>query len=112
MDLADQIVGRNGDDGKGSNRFPTMRMTPVLSKPGDSEGRAILHGNGIGLLCSGSFDGSPLKEAFNGDDAAPLRVGRAEGRQLCNAFGSGIDRFAPASGVLAPMTDQPPTQQV
>ena len=29
MDLADQIVGRNGDDGKGSNQFPTMRMTPV-----------------------------------------------------------------------------------
>jgi hypothetical protein len=80
MDLADQIVGRNGDDGKGSNPFPTMRMTPALSKPGDSEGRAILHGNGIGLLCSGSFDGSPLKEAFNGNDAAALGIGTAKGR--------------------------------
>jgi hypothetical protein len=64
MDLADQIVGRNGDDGKGSNPFPTMRMTPALSKPGDSEGRAILHGNGIGLLCSGSFDGSATQRSF------------------------------------------------
>jgi hypothetical protein len=80
MDLADQIVGRNGDDGKGSNPFPTMRMTPVLSKPGDSEGRAVLHGNGIGLLRPRSFDGPPLKEAFNGNDAAPLGVGRAKGR--------------------------------
>ena len=80
MDLADQSGGRTGDDGKGSNRFPTMRMTPVLSKPGDSEGRAILHGNGIGLLCSGSFDGSPLKEAFNGNDAAALGIGTPKGR--------------------------------
>ena len=78
MDLADQIVGRNGDDGKGSNPFPTMRRRPVLSKPGDSEGRAVLHGNGVRLLCS--FGGSPLKEAFNGNDATALGVGRAKGR--------------------------------
>jgi hypothetical protein len=64
------------------------------------------------LLCSGSFDGSPLKEAFNGSDTAPLRVGRAKGRQACNAFRPRVDRFASATGVLAPMRDQPPTQQI
>ncbi len=80
MDLRRRDICRNGDDGKGTNPFRALRMMPVLPKSGDGEGRAILHGNGIGLLCSGSFDGPPLKEAFNGNDAAPLRVGRAKGR--------------------------------
>ena len=34
-------------------------------------------GGRVQLLCSGSFDGPPLKEAFNGDDEAALGIGRA-----------------------------------
>jgi hypothetical protein len=80
VDLPDESIRGHGDNGKRANPLAALRMTPIFLKSSDAEGRAVLHGNGIGLLCSGSFNGSPLKEAFNGNDAAPLRVGRAEGR--------------------------------
>ena len=42
MDLADQIVGRNGDDGKCANPLPTLWVTPVLPKPSDGKGPTVL----------------------------------------------------------------------
>jgi len=62
MDLTDEIIRGHGEDGKSTNPLSASRMTPVLPKPRDGEWRAVLHGNGIGLLCPGSFDGTPLEE--------------------------------------------------
>jgi hypothetical protein len=75
MDLLDEVIRRHSDNSEGTNPFPALRITPVLPEPGDGKGPTVLHGNGIGLLCPHSFDGTPLKEAFNGNDAATLGVG-------------------------------------
>jgi hypothetical protein len=60
MYLLDEVIRRHSDNSEGTNPFPALWMTPVLPKPSDGKGRTVLHGNGIGLLCSGSSDRSPL----------------------------------------------------
>ena len=82
MDLRDQVIRRHSYDGKGANPLVALRMTPVLPKSREGKGRAVLHGNGIGLLCTRSFERTPLKEAFNGNDAAALGVGARKAGRL------------------------------
>jgi len=43
---------------------------------GDAEQRAVLHGDGVGLLCIPALDGPPLEEAVRRHDAAALRDAR------------------------------------
>ena len=49
---------------------------PTMLSGGEGTPVRVLGGR-VQLLCSGSFDGPPLKEAFNGDDEAALGIGRA-----------------------------------
>src|SRR5262245_45949490 len=110
MDFPDQVVRGNGDDGKGAYPLATSWMTPILPKPGDGERRPVLHSNGIGLFRPRPFDGPPFKEALNGNDAAALGIGSAEGRQAGHRFRSRIDGFASTVSVLTPVWNQTPAQ--
>ena len=47
MDVHDESISWHGDDGKRVNPLAALWMTPVFPKPGDSEGRAVLHGDSI-----------------------------------------------------------------
>ena len=90
----------------------TAKVRIHLSLCGSRQLSQTLHGNGIGLFRSCSFHGPPLKEAFNGNDAAPFSASRAEGWQARQGFGPGVNRFASAARVLAPVRNQAPKQQI
>ena len=109
VDLPDKVIRGHGDDGKGANPLTALRLTPVLPNSGNGERCPVLHGNGVRLLRSRSFDGPPLKEAFDWNDAAPFSVSRAEARQGRQGFGARVDRLASAVRVLAPIRNQSPT---
>jgi len=79
VDLADQFIGRYGDDGEGSLPLAS-RVLPVLSDAGDPEWRAVAHRNREGELRLGPLKCLPLEKAINRQDAAAPRVCFAEHR--------------------------------
>jgi hypothetical protein len=87
-------------------------ISPVLPQPGQTEGRAILHGDGVRLLAARASDCPPLEEAINRHDAASLGIGVAERGQAAHAFSFGVDRPASTLRGCAPMWDQAPFEQV
>ena len=58
-----------------------------------------------------ALDRTPLKEAIDRHDAAPFGISGAKGWKPRDGFSTGVDRLAPAFGILAAVRDQPPTQQ-
>ena len=66
--------------GTRQKRLKTKQNQLSLAERVGFEPTVRVLGGRVQLLCSGSFDGPPLKEAFNGDDAATLGVGPAKGR--------------------------------
>ena len=72
---------------------------------------ASLHGDRVGLLRLLALDRLPLEKAVDRHDAAALAVGLAEGRQVARRLALGVDRFASALRIVAPVGDQSPTQR-
>jgi hypothetical protein len=58
------------------------------------------------------FDGLPLEEIVDRQQAAPARVRVAEGGQPSDGLGLGVDRLMAPVGVLAPVGNQAPAQPV
>ena len=81
MDIGYQLISIGGDDRKRADPLARTRLLPVLPNAGDPEWRAVLHGDGIGLLCLLSldrFDELPIKYALgriaNRRNAARTRI--------------------------------------
>jgi len=91
---------------KGPNPFARSGFFPVLPNASDTEWRAILHGNRVGLLCLLTLDRLPLKEPVNRHNAAALAVRIAERGQIPYGLELGVYRLAAAVGVIAPIRDQ------
>ena len=103
VDAAEQLVARDGDDGEGPHPFPGAEVPPVLPKPCQTERRAILHGDRIGLLAA--LGRLPFEEPVNRDDAAAQSVGVSKGRSGRARLGFRIDRLRAAFRILAPVGD-------
>src|SRR5271166_1784245 len=97
---------------KSPNPLAGSRLFPVLPNAGDPERRAILHGDGVGLLRPLSLDRLPLEKAIHRHNAAPVTVGVPECRQLVHGLAFRVDRLAASGRVLAPTRDQAPMQRV
>src|SRR6516165_11569668 len=70
MDVGNQFIRICRDDREGTYSLTCAGLFPVLPKTCNAERRAILHGNGIGLLGLLAFDRLPLEEV----DAAVTHV--------------------------------------
>src|SRR6266516_2195718 len=92
-----------------TRRWPDPSNSPTTSDP---ERRAVLHGDGIRLLCSLALNRLPLKETVHRHDAAPPDIGVPEHRQPGDRLRLGIDRLATALRVFAPVRDEPPFQEI
>jgi hypothetical protein len=112
MDLSHQFVRWHRDNDKGALPLSSALIAPVLPKPSETEGRAILYGDGVGLLGAGPLDCPPLEEAIDGHNAPPLDISVAEYGKLCNRLSLGVDGSASTLQVAAPMRDQAPLDQV
>lgn len=66
MDVGDQLIRDGGDDRKGSNLFGRSRLLPVFPNAGETERRAVLHGNRVRLLCFLPLDRLPLEKPVHG----------------------------------------------
>ena len=80
MDFGNESVGIGRDDRKGTHPFARRRLLPVLPDTGDSERRAVLHCDSVGLLRLLPFDRFPFEESVHRQDAAASTVSIAEGR--------------------------------
>src|SRR5262245_41621242 len=86
--------------------FARPRFLPILPNAADPEWRAIRHRDRIGLLRLLALDCLPFEEPVDRNNAAPPPVCLAKRRQLADSLAFGIDRFATAAWVVAPMRDQ------
>src|SRR5918993_128578 len=82
MDVCHKLVRARREDGEGLDPLARDRLLPVLPYAGQTEGAAVLHCNGVGLLRLRAQDRPPLEEAIDRHDAAPPRIGVAEHREL------------------------------
>src|SRR6185312_13321113 len=103
MDLSNKLVGVRRDDRESADPLTGARVLPVLPKSPEPERRAVLLGDGKGLLRLLTFDGLPLEEPVDRHDAAPAPVGVTERPKRAHRLALGVDRLAPAIGVLAPV---------
>jgi hypothetical protein len=110
--IRDKRIGICGDDCERAKPFSRFGIFPVLPNACDTKRRAILHGDGIRLLRSLSLDCLPIEAAIHRHDAASLPISLAEAVQLRACFGLGIDRFASAGRVRAPIRDKAPPRRV
>ena len=63
VDLRDKLVRGYGNDGEGANPFPALRLTPILQKPCNGEGCAVLHRDGVRLLRPRARKLAPIKKS-------------------------------------------------
>jgi hypothetical protein len=112
VDFRHQLVGIRGDDRKGSDPFTGRQVLPILPQPSNAERPAVFHGNGIGLLGLLALDRFPLEEAIDWEYATPPPIRLPEGRQVVNGLAFGVDRFAPALGILTPVRNEAPAQRI
>jgi len=112
MDLGDELIGVGSDDRKRPNPLTRAWLLPILPNTGDPEWRAVLHGDGIGLLGPLSLDGLPLEEPVHRKDASSLPICLPKCWQPRDCLSLGIDRLASAGRVLAPIGNQPPPQWI
>src|SRR5208337_1468268 len=76
----------------------------------DSEGRAVLHRDRIGLFAL--FGRAPFIEAVDREDASAPLVRVPEGRQTGDCLGLRVDRLAAEGRIFAPMRNQAPPQEI
>jgi hypothetical protein len=105
-------IGVGTDDGERANPLAGSRLLPVLPDACETERRAILHGDGIGLLRPLAPDGLPLEEAVHRHDAAALAVGIPERRELPHGLALGVDGFLAPRWVLAPVRNEASAERV
>ena len=79
VNYADQLVGVGRDDCEGAYPLAGSLVFPVLPQPAEAERAAVFHGNRTRLLGLLPLERLPLEEAIDRYDAAPPRVGVAEG---------------------------------
>ena len=112
MYFGNEFISVGGDDCKRPNPLARAGLLPVLPDAGDTERRTILHGDSVGLLDPLALDGLPLEESVHWKDATSLPIRITKCRQLRDCLGLGIDRFASAGRIVAPIWNQPPSQWV
>ena len=72
MDAGHQLIRIRGDDRERSDPFAGCRLFPVLPYAANAEWRAVLHGDGVGLLCPLALDRLPLEKPIHRHDTAAL----------------------------------------
>src|SRR5689334_11919789 len=112
MDRPDEIVGRTGDDSKGANPFPSIRMPPVLPDARQGERLTAFLPDGIRSLGLHTFNRLPLEEAIHRDKASASFVGVAEGRKRGDGFCLCVDGLPSTIRKLTPMRDQAPPEPI
>ena len=110
VDVADQLVAGDGDDGEGSQPLTGARVLPILPKASQTERRAVLHPDRVGLLAA--LGRLPFEEAIDWNDAASESVGVAKRRLEGDRLRFGIDRLPAALRILAAVGNESPLEEV
>jgi hypothetical protein len=74
--------------------------------------RSCISANGIRLLSFLAFDGFPLEEAIDREDAAPSPICLSECWQSANGLAFGVNRLATTSRILTPARNEAPPERV
>jgi SOS response associated peptidase (SRAP) len=97
---------RAGMQRLGKNCWSFVETTTPVRSRSTTEGSAVFHGNGVGLLRLLPFDRLPLEKPIHRHDAAPPAISIPERRKITDGLTLRVDRLASAQSVFAPMWNE------